>query len=676
MAKKSAPKAAPEEGAEAAAPKPPAPPASPKSPAAPPKPGGKAAAAPAAKAPAPPAEAAAATPQAEAPAGVAASKSAGDFEISRFHVDLNSGSVRHERVRCTDAEDVLGGAARAFKLLAAHPVADAYASDALFILNLGLLSGSQLMTGLRTFFHAYSPLKVGAAGKPGAMWTAGSGDFGTRLRTLGVDEVIFTGRLATPSTLRLSASESAPGGVLFEFLDATDLAGKTINGKIQALYGQYKGAHFAAIGPAGENWRHVRYAAIGLSTENQLKSGDPKQRFCGRGGIGGVMGSKNLFAIVSDAPAPRPAGAHPALKDINLEVARGKGSARLRDKGKGGGGGTWSNYDALNPVHSMPEMNFSPTGTEQSFPLWRENVEKGAYVVKDEACYRCGIRCHKNVYDKDEGGNAGKFRAKLDFEPLNLLSSNIGIFDIDQACTLVELVDELGMDSISCGVSVSYAMEWNRRHPDAPLAGGVAYGDFEGAHRVIEQIAAGELPLLGQGTRRLAEVLGETGYAMQCKGMELPAYLPHTNPGYPFALAGGHMSMRTYLLLLYERETGLDYWVDAVTNRGIAILRDDITGACKFCGLPDKTMVDAIRALSDFDIDEAGLRNVIVRTYLRGYRIEKEQGFDESDYVMPAESHDKHPAIELPYFNTPEFFGELRTKVLARFDQLLVEHAL
>ena len=62
---------------------------------------------------------------------------------------------------------------------------------------------------------------------------------------------------------------------------------------------------------------------------------------------------------------------------------------------------------------------------------------------------------------------------------------------------------------------------------------------------------------------------------MQCKGVEFPAYLPQTNPGYPWALAGGHMSMGTYLLLLQERETDMDYWVDAITNRGLSILRDD-----------------------------------------------------------------------------------------------------
>jgi aldehyde:ferredoxin oxidoreductase len=591
----------------------------------------------------------------------------GEFEVRRYHVDLGRREVRAERVPCTDLEDLLGGAARGFKVLADRRVADAYDPAATLVLNLGVLSGTDFMTGLRTFFHAYSPLKTSRRGAPAPMWTAGSGEFGTWLRGLGIEEVLFTGRCAAPTVLRI-----APGPE-FHFLDGADVAGKTVNGKVQDLHRRFPEAHFAVVGPAGENFAAVRYAAIGLSTGNQLRSGDPKPRFCGRGGIGGVMGSKNLLAIALDLPAPKSGGAPPSFKDLNGEVARGPGSRRFRDRKRAdGGGGTWTNYDALGPVHGVPEMNFVPTGTEASKPLFRGEVEKGPYVVLDEACHRCGIRCHKNVYDKGADGKPGKFRAKLDFEPLNLLASNIGIFDIDPACDLVEMVDEQGMDSISLGVTLSFAMEWNRRHPERPIAGGLSYGDPAGTARVIREIGAGRLPLLGQGTMRLSTELGETGYAMHCKGMEFPAYLPQTNPGYPFALAGGHMSMRTYLLLLNEREVGMDYWVDAITRRGPMIMRDDLLGICKFSGLDDVKMAGAVRDLTGFAVDADAIRRTVMRTYLRGYALEKAQGFTAEDYDMPAEVHREYRQVDLPYFNTPEFFAELKGRVLARFDELLV----
>lgn len=586
--------------------------------------------------------------------------------FDRYHVDLATGAVRHERVPCADLEDFLGGIARGFKLLEGRGARDAYDPEAPLVLNLGVLSGTEFMTGLRTFFHACSPLKTSLRGGAGAMWTAGSGKFGTKLRHLEVEEVVFTGRARAPSLLHIEP------GPRFTLRDASGLAGKRVNAKIQELHALYPDAHFAVIGPAGEHWREVRYAAIALSTENQLRSGDPKPRFCGRGGIGGVMGSKNLLAIVADAPdrkGPRPP---PGLAELNREVARGEGSRRFRDRDMGnGGGGTWANYEAMNPVHALPERNFVPTGTDASFALHRPNVEKGPWTVKDESCYRCGIKCHKNVYDEN-----GRFRAKLDYEPLDLLASNLGIFDVGAACDLVLLVDEMGLDSISCGVTLSYVMEHNRRHPEARLAGGLAYGDAAAAMRVVEEIGTGQLPQLGQGTLRLSRELGETGYAMQCKGVELPAYLPQTNPGYPFALAGGHMSMRTYLLLLYERETGLDYWVDAITRRGPTILRDDLLGICKFAGMDHDRMAEAVTTLTGMAVTPDDLARATIRTYLRGYRIEKQQGFAPDDYDLPAEAHDRYPQIDLPYFNTKEFFRELKGRVLARLDAMLEEEGL
>lgn len=603
-----------------------------------------------------------------------ATKKPQDFQIRSFNIDLNTQAVTPNTVQCEDLEDAFGGIARGFKLLENVPTDNAYDPAATLILNLGILSGSDFMTGLRTYFQAYSPLKASLDGRPSAMWSAGSGKFGTKLRFLDVDEVQFTGRLEKPMLLRIHKGED--GTPQFSFEDASDLLGMLINDKIATLYKRYPNAHFAVIGPSGENYENVRYAAIALSTENQLKTGDNKARFCGRGGMGGVMGSKNLIAIVTDVEDRVGPKAPPELKAINTEIARGKGSAKFRDRSKhNGGGGTWGNYEALNPVHAMPEMNFVPTGTLVSLPLHRDNFEQDDYTVKDESCYRCGISCHKNVYN-EEDGKAGKFRAKLDFEPLNLLSSNIGIFKPEEFLELVELVDQYCMDSISCGVSISYAMEYNRRHPDAPIAGGVKYGDYDGAKRVVEEIGTGKLPLLGQGTLRASQELKAPEYAMQSKGIEYPAYLPQTNPGYPWALAGGHMSMRTYLLLVIEKETDLEYWVDAVTNRGLSILRDDFTGVCKFSGLNDEAMTEAIRVLTGLDVTVKQIQDTIRRVFLRGYRLELRQGFTDADYVMPAESHDEYKQIQLPHFNTPEFFGQLKERVQKRLGEMLIEEGL
>jgi aldehyde:ferredoxin oxidoreductase len=270
----------------------------------------------------------------------------------------------------------------------------------------------------------------------------------------------------------------------------------------------------------------------------------------------------------------------------------------------------------------------------------------------------------------------GKFFTKLDYEPLDLLSINLGIYDPQQALEIVELVDQLGLDSISLGVALGYIMEYNKRHPQQPIVEGLSFGDAAGVCRVIEQTAAGQLSEVGRGVKRLAEQLGETAYAMHCKGLELPAYLPETNPGYPFALAGGHMSMRTFLLLAFDGKTDLDYWVDAIVNRGTSYTRDDILGLCKFAGAPDKVIEPVFKDLYGVELTREDLGHATQRTYLRGLLLERKQGTTVDDYVLPARVYERNPNVQLPHFITPEFWQELRQRVLQTFEAQLETYGL
>ncbi len=590
-----------------------------------------------------------------------------DVVVKRYHVDLTDQTVRFETVRCEDLEDALGGIARATKLLAGIDVDDPYAPSSPLIMNLGLLSGTRVMTGLRTFFHGYSPLKVSDSGAPGLMWSAGSGHFGTKLRGLGVDEVIFTGRAERPTLLHLTPGEDGEPAV-FEFLDASDLSGMTVNERIQGLHGRFPEAHFAVIGPAGEHYESVRYASIALSTDSQLESGDAKPRFCGRGGYGGVMGSKNLWAIAADGPDP---GRVRGLRDINREINTGPGSARYRDL-EHDRGGTWRMIPWLGEADMLPEKNFAPSGTDRPLQLSRQVIEAGPYEVRAEGCYLCGIRCHKNVYDEDPDGDLGRFRAKVDYEPFGLLSFNLGVYDPDEALSLVDLVDELGMDSISLGVTLGYVMDFNRRN-NGNLTGGLAFGDAAESMNVIRDVAGGRLAEVGQGVKRLSDQMGEPGFAMQSKGVEFPAYLPHTNPGYPWALAGGHMAMRTYLLYFTERQTDVDYWVNAITVSGPMFLMDDITGICKFSGISADLEAEALRLAAGIAVTGEELATAVMNTFLRGYANERRTGFTIEDYRLPAEAHGPVGDTDIEVFNTPEFFAELRRRITEKMDRQATE---
>src|ERR687887_633544 len=603
-------------------------------------------------------------------------KQPADYQFRRVTIDLGRGDIQQEDVSCQDLEDYLGGIGRSFKLLGAYEVTDAFAPSSPLIMNLGIFSGTEMMTGLRTFFSAYSPLKVAQNGRPLAMWSTASGDFGTRLLSAGIDEVIFLGRAERPvyllihkdgDTLRLSLE------------DAEGLLGQTTHEKIMTLTDRHPGSHVAALGPAGEHWQQNAYAAIACSTGNEIETRECKPRFAGRGGMGSIMGSKQLLAIVAQAPIPKRAKLSPALLAANKEISRGEGSRNYRDSRKGNGaGGTWRNVAGLHPIGALPEMNFWPQGNDRPSSLYRAALEE-PYVIKNESCFQCGIACHKNIYEvKEENSRrkAGKFFTKFDYEPLDLLTINLGIYDQQEALEIVELVDQLGFDSISLGVTLGYVMDYNRQHPQQPIMEGMTFGDFAGACRLIKAAAAGQLPALGQGVKRLAESLGETSYAMHCKGLELPAYLPETNPGYPFAIAGGHMSMRTFLFLVFEGKTDLDYWVDAIVNRGIYYTRDDLIGLCKFAGTPDRVITPAFRDMYGVSLTRDDMVHATVRTYLRGLLLERRQGTTLDDYVLPERTYTHNPNVKLPHFITPEFWTELRARVFKAFDQKIQEYGL
>ena len=389
-----------------------------------------------------------------------------DYRFRRVDLNLTTGDIRQTSPTCDDMEDFLGGIGRSFKILADYNVNDAFDRAAPLIMNLGIFSGTDMMTGLRIFFSAYSPLKVANNGRPLAMWSTASGKFATKLLAAGVDEIIFHGRAESPVYLLIRNGADEP---VLSLEDASDLMGKTTHEKILTLTDRHEDAHAAVLGPAGEHWEHNYYAAIACSTVNELQSRQCKPRFAGRGGMGSVMGSKNLIAIVAQAPDLKRGKLPPALLEANKEISRGEGSRNYRDARKAnGGGGTWRNVAGLHPLGALPEKNFWPQGDEHPVSLFRDSMEP-PYVIKDESCFKCGIACHKNVYaveQKNGRRKAGTFYAKLDYEPLDLLTINLGIYDQQQAVEIVELVDQLGFDAISLGATLGYIMDYNQQHAD------------------------------------------------------------------------------------------------------------------------------------------------------------------------------------------------------------------
>ncbi len=584
-------------------------------------------------------------------------------QLSRLTVDLAAGSSHRSVERCRNLEDVLGGFGRSFQLLAEREVVDAYADNNPLIVNLGLLTGTSLMTGLRVYFSAYSPLKGSNAGKPSAMWSTGSDKFGPMLRWAGVDEIVIEHKARAPVMLVIRASDTGP---LAELQDASALVGLHCHEKIMRLKERFEDAYFAVIGPAGENYENCYFGAVALSTENQFKSGDDKCRWAGRGGMGSVMGSKNLIALVVQAADPKEKLSK-EMQELNKVIVTGPGSRKFREKKKGGLGGTWSNYEPLEALHFVPQNNFRPAGDGNVERLFRDAVEP-QFNIKAESCFKCAIACHKNIYEKGDAGARGEFLAKFDYEPLNLLSTNLGIHDPTQAAELISLVDKLGMDSISIGVTVGYVLDYNSRYPGKPILNGARFGDFEKVRELVTDAGEGRLPEVGRGVKRLAAQTGDASFAMHVKGLELPAYLPDTNPGYAWAIAGGHMSMATYMAYALEKDASIEYWTKVITERGLLFVREDMTGACKFAMMDINMLSNALEYTTGLKVEGADIIAAVRRAFLRGIKLEQRQGYGPDEYTLPSQVFDSpNPVLKAEPFLTREFFNNLSAQVWARF---------
>lgn len=586
----------------------------------------------------------------------------------RATIDLSTRGIRIEDIPCRNFEDVLGGFGRSFQDLFGRTVTRAYCAENPLIINTGLLTGSSAMTGMRTYFSGYSPIKESRKGLPAAMWSAGSGKFGAKFKWTGLDEMVLENRADEPIYLVIRVQDGAP---IVEIKAADFLIGLTTHEKIMNLQERYDDAHFAVIGQAGESWETVNMGAVALSTENQLKTKEDKSRFAGRGGMGSLMGYKNVLAIVAqvrDALKPLTDD----MKKVNLNVVKGGGSTRLQPISRGGGGGTWAGYDFMQPFHAVPVNNFRPMGNDLPERLFRENVEI-EYALKSEACFRCGITCHNNVYEKKADGSAGEFLAKFDYEPLNLLSTNIGIHDAGKAAELIHLTDNYGMDAISLGATISYLLSYNERHPDKPLLNGARFGEFEKIRDLVVAAGSGSCPEIGNGVKRLSEQNGETSYAYHVKGLELPAYLPETNPGYAWSIAGGHMAMATYGLLTREGKSDVESWVKAITQDKLQIVGFDMIGLCKFFdianGICTEMVETCLRSEFGFEVTAADIRTSVRNAFLRGLALEFKQGYSKEEFSLPDEIFENpNTNIKLPLIATREFFAELSERVWAVFE--------
>ncbi len=344
------------------------------------------------------------------------------------------------------------------------------------------------------------------------------GPFGMAYKTAGYDGLIVTGRSETPVCLKIDDSQ-------IDFEDASHLWGKDTKETQDALnMGKHDGA--LVIGPAGEN--QVLFANIATG-----------HRFLGRGGMGAVMGAKNLKAIVACGGAYKivPANRYAfrsvkkrALKYINSNPFTSHAYRKY---------GTSVNVLHANRDGYLPVRNFRGGSHADANQVSGETMQE-KYKSKPSSCKQCAILCgHKGTYPDG-------VHQIPEYETVGLLGTNIDVFDTEQITEWNDICGGMGMDTISSGASLAWLMEAGEK---GLIRTDLKFGSPDGVSEMLKDMAyrRGMGDDLAQGTRRLSEKYGGKEFAIQIKGLEVAAYDPRGiwGQGLSYAVAnrgGCHLS--------------------------------------------------------------------------------------------------------------------------------------
>ena len=524
-----------------------------------------------------------------------------------LRVNLTEGKITVENLREEWTRKFIGGSGLATRYLYDEvPVGvDPLGDDNKLIFMTGPLTGTPSASASRYSVVAKSPL-TGIWGHANS-----GGSFGPALKKSGYDGVIFEGISPAPVYLRIDRGQA-------QLCDASHLWGKIVPETEDLLQqGSSENLTIASIGPAGENL--VRYAAIMNN----------KHRAAGRCGVGAVMGSKRVKAVVCSGQERIPV----ARPDAFREDAK-------------------KQIDYLN--ESMLKVGFDSFGTNMvadmvnirgGYPTrnWQEGVydaieEVNAQAVTDKIlvqgvnCFACPVSCGRSTEIR-EGKWQGRKGEGPEYESANTLGALCGVSDLNAITEANYRCNEYGLDTISTGACIAFAIECCTRgllRPEQTGGREFRFGDADLVVDLIDKIARreGVGDLLAEGTRAMAQRIGQAAehFAMNVKGLELPAYDPRaakiTGLGFVTANRGGdHMTAYiqgpTFIdvpfLLVEESEIQDPFAVNpreaqVVVDMENALTVMDATGGCKFMGIL-VTAADLATLISDvtgweFGVDE------------------------------------------------------------------------
>jgi aldehyde:ferredoxin oxidoreductase len=558
-----------------------------------------------------------------------------------LHVDLTESRHWVEEPDDDFYRKMMGGRALVahYLLTEVPPGADPFGPENVFVFAPGIVTGSTFSGQGRNGFGGKSPLT-------GGLGSAEAGGYaGAELKRAGYDAVVVHGKAAKPSYIWIKdgAVEIRDGSAVWG-LDIADA-----QEKIREEVGD-KGARTTLIGPGGENL--VRFSCV----INDIS------HFAGRTGLGAVMGSKNLKGFAIKAKGALPVNDRKPSLDLakwmteNLDL-----TWHFHDVGTAGG------LRALSMAGGLPTYNFQEGSFENNEKITGTTM-RDTILIKRDTCYACAVRCKRvvQVEDTERGISVDPIYGGPEYESLSALGNNCGVDDLIALAKANERCAALGLDTISTGMAIAWAMECAERGLLKPEdVGGVdlRFGDAQGMLDAVEAIgkrsnALGDL--LAEGTYRAAEKIGRgtDEYVIHVKKQEFPLHEPRIKHalgmGYMVSPTGAdHMHnmhdtvaasegpfmnrMREYNPDLKTIEPhGFDenklelHW-SFTTWRHFC----DSVGLCHFLPYSPSQMVSVVNGMTGWDVDINEIFEVGQRTATMARLYNLREGLDASTDTLP-----------------------------------------
>lgn len=474
--------------------------------------------------------------------------------LTRFHVDLSSRRVEREDVDPVEVRRWGGGKGLALPVLLDRigPSVDPLGPQNVLILAAGLLTGMPFHGMCRYGAYARSPLTMGYGE------SEAGGFFGPGIRSQGVDSLVLTGRADETCYLWVQDRQVS-------VIPDPAMAGMETGEVMDRLRDRHGDCTAVVVGPAAEAL--VRFACI----VNDL------HHVNGRSGLGAVMASKNVKAVACPSPRALPVQDRQLLSELQRLFAGWRdhpGAMGLHRYG------TSATLMGLNSMGMLPTRNFREGIFEGAQAIGHEALTD-RYLIDRGGCFACAVRC-KRVAGGGRYGADSRYGGP-EYETLASFGSLCGVDDLEAILKAHELCNRLGLDTISCGMSIAWLMECVEEGlvdpGDAVVSG---FGDPEGMLRLIPMIASrtGVGDLLAEGTHRAAKRLGKgsSRFCLTIKGQEMAMHDPRGKVGvalgYGVAASGADHLQVPYDTLFTNPES---FACEAVKPLGI-LESMDLTG--------------------------------------------------------------------------------------------------